>query len=413
MPSVVKAATVAISLDLRSRPGRNISYSNRIINQRSGVRYRSLFHGHGIDLLYIFEPNIYGISVISNERAGIWQRLTPSYYNLDISVVWIIKEHFTLLAIDVRNLSKRFDDFQAISDISFSVEDGETFGFLGPNGAGKTTTIRILTGISAPTKGSASIFGLDIVKETIAAKKLMGIVPETSNVYDDLSAWRNLMFSAELYGISKSIREKRGQELLELFGLWSRKDDKARGYSKGMKRRLTLAMGLINEPRLLFLDEPTSGLDVQSNLIIREVISDLNSKGVTVFLTTHNIEEANLVCDRVAIVNKGRIAAIDSPEKLKGTIQSVQSVEVAFDNSSADIMEALKKFSRVSEVRKEGDKFRLYTEDPSSVMPQLMEYSNTHGNRIVIMNTYGPSLEDVFIKLTGLDVNAKGVRTVE
>ena len=197
---------------------------------------------------------------------------------------------------------------------------------------------------------------------------------------------------------------------MELFGLWSRRDDKARGYSKGMKRRLTLAMGLINEPRLLFLDEPTSGLDVQSNLIIRDVIRDLNSKKVTVFLTTHNIEEANLVCDRVAIVNKGRIAAIDSPEKLKGTIQSVQSVEVAFDSHSPDMLEALQGIDRVSEVRKEGDKFRLYTEDPATVMAQLMDYSRSHSNRIVTMNTYGPSLEDVFIKLTGLDVNARGVR---
>jgi ABC-2 type transport system ATP-binding protein len=300
-----------------------------------------------------------------------------------------------------------------VSDISFSVQDGETFGFLGPNGAGKTTTIRILTGISAPTEGSARIFGLDIVRQTITAQKMMGVVPETSNVYDDLSAWRNLMFSAELYGIGKSVRERKGQELLEMFGLWSRKDDKARGYSKGMKRRLTLAMGLINEPRLLFLDEPTSGLDVQSNLIIRDVIRDLNSRKVTVFLTTHNIEEANLVCDHVAIVNRGRIAAIDSPEKLKGTIQSVQSVEVAFDRSTAGLMDALNGIPRVSEVRKEGDKFRLYTEDPSTVMVQLMDYSKGQGNRILSMSTFGPSLEDVFIKLTGLETNAKGVRTVD
>jgi ABC-2 type transport system ATP-binding protein len=318
-----------------------------------------------------------------------------------------------LLAIDVKHLTKRFGDFTAISDLSFSVRNGETFGFLGPNGAGKTTTIRILTGISAPSEGTASIFGLDIIRDTITAQKLMGIVPETSNVYDDLSAWRNLMFSAELYGIGKNIRERRGQELLELFGLWSRRDDKARGFSKGMKRRLTLAMGLINEPRLLFLDEPTSGLDVQSNLIIRDVIRDLNTKKVTVFLTTHNIEEANLVCDNVAIVNKGHIAAIDSPEKLKGTIQSVQSVEVAFDRSSAEMLEALKKMDRVSEVNKEGDKFRLYTEDPSTVMAQLMDYSRSQNNRIVSMNTLGPSLEDVFIKLTGLDVSARGVKTID
>jgi ABC-2 type transport system ATP-binding protein len=322
-------------------------------------------------------------------------------------------EVITLLAIEVKHLSKRFDEFQALSDVSFSVEDGETFGFLGPNGAGKTTTIRILTGISAPTEGTATIFGRDIVRETIAARKLMGIVSETSNIYDDLTAWRNLMFSAELYGIGRSVRERRGQELLELFGLWPRKDDKARGFSKGMKRRLTLAMGLINEPKLLFLDEPTSGLDVQSNLIIRDIIRDLNSKQVTVFLTTHNIEEANLICDRVAIINKGRIAAIDSPEKLKGTIQSVQSVEVAFDHTSPDLMEALRSVARVSEVRKEGDKFRLFTEDPSVVIAQLTGYADQQGNPIVSLNTYGPSLEDVFIKLTGLDVRTRGVGTSE
>ena len=235
-----------------------------------------------------------------------------------------------MFAIEVKHLSKKFVEVQALSDVNFSVEEGETYGFLGPNGAGKTTTIRILTGISAPSEGTAAIFGKDIVRETIAAKKLMGIVPETSNIYDDLTAWQNLMFSAELYGVGRSMREKRGKELLETFGLLDRKDDKAKGFSKGMKRRLTLSMGLVNDPRLLFLDEPTSGLDVQSNLIIRDVIGDLNSKGVTVFLTTHNIEEANLICDRVAIVNNGRIAAIDSPERLKGTIQSVQSVEVSF-----------------------------------------------------------------------------------
>jgi ABC-2 type transport system ATP-binding protein len=293
------------------------------------------------------------------------------------------------------------------------VNDGETFGFLGPNGAGKTTTIRILTGIIAPTEGSASIFGKDIVKDTIAARKLMGIVHETSNIYDDLTAWQNLMFTAELYTIEKSVREKRGKELLELFGLWERRNDKARGFSKGMKRRLTLAMGLINDPRLLFLDEPTSGLDVQSNLIIRDVIRDLNSRGVTVFLTTHNIEEANLICDRVAIVNKGRVAAIDTPERLKSTIQSIQSVEVAFEQSHPDQMKDLENIPQVSEVRKEGDKFRLITENPSAVIASVMEYAKDQNNRVMNINTYGPSLEDVFIKLTGLEVRIKGVRTIE
>jgi len=316
-------------------------------------------------------------------------------------------------AIEVSHLTKHFGKIVALNDITFSVKEGETFGFLGPNGAGKTTTIRILTGITVPTDGDALIFGRDIVKDTIAARKTMGIVHETSNIYTDLTAWQNMMFTAQLYDVPKALREKRGRELLELFGLWERKDDKTNGYSKGMKRRLTIAMGLINDPRLIFLDEPTSGLDVQSNLIIRDVIRDLNAKGVTVFLTTHNIEEANLTCDRVAIINRGMIAAIDSPEKLKGTIQSVQSVEVALDPVPVHAEDGLRGIATVSEVRKLGDKFRLITEDPPAVIDGVVAYAKAQDARVISVNTYGPSLEDVFIKLTGLEIRTKGVKTVD
>jgi len=318
-----------------------------------------------------------------------------------------------MYAIDVSHLSKRFGSLTALDDVSFSVSEGETFGFLGPNGAGKTTTIRILTGISAPTSGTATIFGNDIIRDPITTRKQMGIVHETSNIYDDLTAWQNMMFTAELYTVGKQEREKRGSELLELFGLLERRNDKVHGFSKGMKRRLTLAMGLVNKPHLLFLDEPTSGLDVQSNLIIRDVIRDLNAQGVTVFLTTHNIEEANLACDRVAIINRGRIAAIDSPERLKKTIQSAQSIEVAFDSVVPHRMEDLRLIPKVSEVRKEGDKFRLFTEDPSSVIPAIMEYAKAGNSRVLSMTTFGPSLEDVFIKLTGLEIRTRGVSTVD
>ncbi len=316
-------------------------------------------------------------------------------------------------AIEALSLSKRFGTIQALNQVDFTVSEGETFGFLGPNGAGKTTTIRILTGISAPTGGTARIFGRDIVRDTIAARRQMGIVHETSNIYTDLSAWQNLMFTAELYNVGKKEREKRGADLLELFGLSERRDDKTNGFSKGMKRRLTLAMGLINHPRLLFLDEPTSGLDVQSNLIIRDVIRELNKTGVTVFLTTHNIEEANLACDRVAIINRGQIAAIDSPERLKHTIQSVQSIEVAFDPVSQVHVEDLEQLPHVSEVRKQGDKFRLITEDPPGVLEDIMEYARRHHVHVISVNTPGPSLEDVFIRLTGLDIRTKGVKTVD
>ncbi len=316
-------------------------------------------------------------------------------------------------AIEVNGLSKRFGDLLALDDVSFSVAKGETFGYLGPNGAGKTTTIRILTGITIPNAGTASIFGREITRDTLRARKMMGIVYETSNVYDDLTAWQNILFAGELYNVKKQDRERRGQELLETFGLWERRFGKVRGFSKGMKRRLTIAMGLINHPDLLFLDEPTSGLDVQSNLIIREVLHDLTAEGVTVFLTTHNIEEANITCDRVAIINRGKIAAIDTPERLKRAIQSVQSVEVAFETAIPSALSDLGKLPFVNEARKEGDKVRLYTENPAALIEAVSSYAGQRNTRIASITTLGPTLEDVFIRLTGLERHGKGVTPVE
>ena len=310
-------------------------------------------------------------------------------------------------AIEAINLTKYYGELLAVDHINFEVKKGEIFGFLGPNGAGKTTTIRMLTGLTRPSDGTAKIFGHDIQSETIAAKRYMGIVPEISNVYDDLSAWDNLMFTAELYQVNRSQREKRAKELLEMFGLYDRRSDKAKDFSKGMKRRLTISMGLINDPQLLFLDEPTSGLDVQSVLIIKDVIRQLGKKGVTIFLTTHDIEEANVTCDRVAIIHKGKIAAIDTPEKLKKTIQSVQSIVVAFDKSSLKILKELETIPSVNEVRKEGDKFRLYTHDPATTLSGLWEYAEANNLKPITINTLGPSLEDVFIRLTGIDIRTE------
>jgi len=316
-------------------------------------------------------------------------------------------------AIEVSHLTKKFGSLTAVNDISFSVGEGETFGFLGPNGAGKTTTIRILTGVSRPTSGTATIFGYDIEHDTINAKQSMGIVSENSNVYDDLTAWQNLMFSAELYHVGRNEREKKATELLKKFELYERLSDKAHGFSKGMKRRLTLAMGLVNSPRLLFLDEPTSGLDVQSNLIIREVVSDLIHNGVTVFLTTHNIEEANVMCDRVAIINKGNIIAIDAPESLKKKFKGSQSIEISFDHNSVDHLDELSSLSMVNDAQKAGDKFKLYTEDPAEVIDALIAYAHTHNLKIISITTLGPSLEDVFVKLTGLQRAGDGIHAID
>jgi len=279
------------------------------------------------------------------------------------------------------------------------VEKGELFGFLGPNGAGKTTTQRMLTGVLKPDSGAIKIMGFDLLKNSFDAKMLMGVVPEMSNVYIDLSAWDNLMLMGELYVVPKRKRSRKAAELLESFGLLDRKDQKAKGFSKGMKQRLILAMAMIHEPELLFLDEPASGLDVQSARLIRGLIRELNQNGVTVFLTTHNIEEANQMCDRVAIIESGRIAAIDRPENLRNTIQSSQSVEVAFDNP-VDDLESLQAIQSVNEVRKEGDKLRLYTNEPGYVACKIAEYANAGGMRVLTLNTLGPSLEDVFIHLT-------------
>lgn len=201
--------------------------------------------------------------------------------------------------------------------------------------------------------------------------------------------------------------------MLKKFELHERRNDKAHGFSKGMKRRLTLAMGLVNSPHLLFLDEPTSGLDVQSNLIIREVISDLIIDGVTVFLTTHNIEEANVMCDRVAIINKGNIIAIDSPESLKKTFKGTQSIEVSFDRNPADHLDELGRFSMINEIQKAGDKFKLYTEDPAEVIDAIVAYAHTHNLKIISITTIGPSLEDVFVKLTGLQRAGDGIHAID
>jgi len=312
-------------------------------------------------------------------------------------------------AVKAKNLTKFYGKLCAVDHISFEVEKGEVFGFLGPNGAGKTTTVRMLTGISIPTEGTAEIMGYDIQRQSVEAKELMGIVPDISNVYNDLSAWNNLTFTGKLYSMPKADREIRAKELLELFGLYERRDEKVETYSRGMKRRICIAMALINRSAILFLDEPTSGLDVQSVLAIRKMIRQLNENGLTIFLTTHNMEEASQMCDRVAIINRGKIVAIDSPEKLKRTIESLQSIEVAFGKATPTVSDDLKDLPNVNEVVKQGDKYRLFTDDPPMVLAKIWDYATANGLKIITLNTLGPSLGDVFVKLTGIQPDEKGI----
>jgi ABC-2 type transport system ATP-binding protein len=299
-------------------------------------------------------------------------------------------------AVEVSNLTKRFADLVAVDHISFQVRQGELFGFLGPNAAGKTTTIRMITGVIKPDEGAATIFGYDIVKEGLMTKQLMGIVPEMANAYVDLSAWNNLMFIGELYGVPKTKREMIAERLLKELGLHERKDHVVKGFSRGMKQKLLLCMAVINEPRILFLDEPTSGLDVESQWLIRDMIRELNEKGTTVFLTTHNMEEANQLCDKIAIINHGRIATIDSPEQLRSRSSGLQSVEVSF--SKAVNVNELTKIQGVNEAKKRGDRVRIYVDDPSVVIDKLVEFAHSRKNRIASLSTLAPTLEDVFLK---------------
>lgn len=315
-------------------------------------------------------------------------------------------------AIEVESLTKYYDKFLAVDHINFTVKQGEIFGFLGPNGAGKTTTQRMLTTLLAPTEGRILINGHDLARDSYPAKRQIGLVPEESNVYTELTAWDNLMFTASIYRVPRSERARRVQELLEMFGLWEKRDVKAENFSKGMRRRLSIAMAIIHKPSLLFLDEPTPGLDTQSIRAIWELIRRMNVGGTTVFITTHQIEEANQLCERVAIIAHGKIAAIDTPERLKANFRRVQSVEVALETLKVSetfrvsVGEGLESLPGVTTQVKVGDKMRLYTEDPSALLPRLVQYAESHALRVVSLNTLGPSLEDVFLEITGGQVGA-------
>jgi len=307
-------------------------------------------------------------------------------------------------AIEVEHLTKYYGDLLAVDHIDFQVRQGEIFGFLGPNGAGKSTTQRMLTTLLEPTEGRIVIEGHDLAHDAYPAKRRMGLVPEESNVYMELTAWGNLMFTARLYRVARDERERRARELLEAFGLWEKRDVKVEEFSKGMRRRLSIAMAIIHRPALLFLDEPTPGLDAQSARAIRRLIREMNAEGTTVFLTTHQIEEANRLCDRVAIINHGKIAAIDTPEQLKAAFRQVQSVEVALEPDGGTHGERLSTLEGVTKTVKMGDKWRLYTEEPSALLPRVVDYAKAHDLELVSLCTLGPSLEDVFLQITGQEI---------
>jgi len=233
----------------------------------------------------------------------------------------------------------------------------------------------------------------------LRAKARIGVVPEASNVYEEMTALENLVFAAELYGVNRSERKQRSMELLEEFDLADRAGDTVVGFSRGMKRRLTIACGLIHHPELLFLDEPTTGLDVQSAHQLRNQVRRLNKQGVTILLTTHYLEEADQLCDTIAMINRGRIVALDSPEDLKASVTGDRVVEVSFSAPCAE--KDLETLPGVVEVHRFGDKYRLSFAGETDSVSDLVEYARNCGRKIATINTLKPSLEDAFLKITG------------
>ena len=304
-------------------------------------------------------------------------------------------------AIEVSSLTKYYGKLLAVDHINFNVRKGEIFGFLGPNGAGKTTTINMLTGVTTPTSGTALILGHNVTREPVRAKEHMGVVPDVSGVYDEMTAWDNISFSAKLHGVPREDRTTRARGFLELFGLYDRRNDHVGTFSRGMKKRLMIAMALVHKPEMLFLDEPTTGLDVQSSRMIRNLIKELNQNGATIFLTTHYIEEADQLCQRVAIINQGKIVAVENPEKLKTAVEKHHLIEVSF-SVAQDLNDKLGSLKHVSSVSRVGDKFRLHVEEPSETLPLIFDFANKNHLKVISINTLKPTLEDAFVKLTGL-----------
>jgi ABC-2 type transport system ATP-binding protein len=302
-----------------------------------------------------------------------------------------------MTAIEARHLVRKFGATTAVDDISLNVQEGEIFGFLGPNGAGKTTTIRLMTGVLTPDAGTVKINGIDIHRHPLEAKQQMGVIPENSTVYGDLSAEQNLHLSGKMYGMPRVLREERIDELMSQLGFSEKRNNPVRTFSKGMKQRISIACAIIHRPKVLFLDEPTSGLDVQSRRLVIDTVHRMNGQGSTIFLTTHNIEEANTLCRTVCIINRGKIVAQDSPERLKKMFDTTQSVEVSFDRP---VTRDLFPVDAVLRIEPCGDKWRLYTDNPDRVVKAIVSAAARESLGITSLTTSGPSLEEAFVHLT-------------
>ena len=294
----------------------------------------------------------------------------------------------------------------ALDGVDLKVWRGETLGLLGPNGAGKTTTIGILTTRVIPNSGRVRVAGIDPEKNPIELKKIIAVVPQQMNLDRSLRVRENLLFHAEYFGIPRRVREERADELLAWLELSGRADDKIDRLSGGMRQRLMIARALMHEPQILFLDEATLGLDPQSRLLIWDKIRELHSKGLTIILTTHYMEEAEELCDRVAIIDHGKILALDTPQNLKKMLPGGDVIELQFTAAAAEVAESLRGVDGTVKVEVDGEHVRLYVLHTGEVLPRVMQALDSGVERLTDIHLSHSTLEDVFIFLTG-----KGLRT--
>ena len=305
--------------------------------------------------------------------------------------------------VRVTNLKKMYGSFTAVNDVSFQIKKGEIFGFLGPNGAGKTSTINMIIGLSRPTAGEVEVGGVDVRQQTKKAQTIMGIVSDESNLYNEIDGFDNLCFCAALYGMRKKERESRALQLLELFRLKDAGKRPFKAYSKGMRRKLTIAAALIHSPQILFLDEPTTGIDVESSRQIREIIVGLKQEGTTVFLTTHYIEEAERICDRIAFIAKGQIVASGTLSELMENISYDHAVRFMTGKNAESLVDELQfRFKGIKAATQPDQSLVMVSESRIPLFP-LMEYFHDKGIEVYEARELRPSLEDVFVKLTGIE----------
>ena len=307
-----------------------------------------------------------------------------------------------MLDVEVDHLTKRFGDFCAVDALSFNVGHGEVFGLLGPNGAGKSTLIRMLTTLVPPTSGAARINGFDIVRQANDVRKCIGVIPQAMTTDLDLSAVENMSIFAKLYGIPREKRRRTIKQLLAAVDLeqWAEKPVKM--FSGGMRRRLEIARGLVHEPKLFFLDEPTTGLDPVSRVAVWDMLERLKrERDQTILVTTHYMDEADKLCDRVAIVDHGKLVALDSPLKLKASIPGKNILEVSFLGVPDNWLEVLKALSDVADVKADDHVFRISSNNGPRTTLGLMEAARQAGIAITSLSVQSTTLDDVFVHYTG------------